>query len=74
MDIPQPTINPIMDTNEFALIDEISGLTNFMENFLRTSNLPETSKQRIRARLFTYNSPKPKEIALNEMRATIFGN
>ena len=74
MDLPEKEFNPVVSTNDFALIDEISGYTNFVENFLRTSNLPETSKQRIRARMFTYNSPKPKEIAVNEIRATIFGN
>ena len=76
MDLKEPgnaTANPKMDLNDFALIDEISGITNFLENFMVQNDLPETVHQRIRSRMFTYNSDKPKEIRLNEIRNTIFG-
>ena len=60
--------------NEFALIDEMSGLTNYLENFMLQHNLPEATKERIKAHMTNYNSPKPKEIALNELRISIFGD
>ena len=62
-----------MTLNDFALIDELSGLTNFLEGFLDMNDMPETVKDRIRARLIKYDSDKPKEVALNEMREVIFG-
>ena len=37
------------------------------------NDMPETVKDRIRARMVTYDSTKPKEVALNEMRDVIFG-
>ena len=37
------------------------------------NDMPETVKDRIRARLIKYDSDKPKEVALNEMREVIFG-
>ena len=73
MDLPAKKREGVMDLNDFALIDEISGLNNFLENFLRQNNLPETTRQRIRARMFTYQSEVPKEIRLNEIREVIFG-
>ena len=59
--------------DDFALIDEISGLNSFMERFLVTQDIPETVKGRIRSRMFAYKGEKPKEIALNEMRECVFG-
>ena len=41
---------------------------------MKQQDLPETVKERIRARMFRYEAEKPKEIALNEMRMSIFGN
>ena len=60
--------------NDFALIDEISGLNHFLRGYLKQQNLPETVKDRIRARMFEYNAATPKEVALNEMRISVFGN
>ena len=59
---------------DFGLIDEMSGLTNYLENFMLQQNLPETTKTRIRAHIPWYESPKPKKIALNELRISIFGD
>ena len=67
-------VNRRITLNDFALIDEISGLNNFLEGYMKKQDLPETVKDRIRARMFTYESDKPKTVALNEMRETIFGN
>ena len=63
-----------MTLNDFALIDEISGLNHFLDGYMKQQDLPETVKDRIRAQMFRYNSDKPKEIALNEMREVVFGN
>ena len=62
-----------MNINDFALIDEISGLNNFLDQFLVSNDIPETVKERIRSRMFRYNEEKPKEIRLNEIRESIFG-
>ena len=73
MDIPSKKPDTSMNLNDFALIDEISGLNSYLDGFLSSHDIPETTKDRIRARMFRYNSEKPKEIALNEMREVIFG-
>ena len=73
MDIPPKEVDRSVTLNDFALIDELSGLNNFLEGFLAMNDIPETVKDRIRARMVIYESDKPKEIALNEMRDVIFG-
>ena len=73
MDLPAKQYDDTMTLNDFALIDELSGLNNFLNNYMKNNYLPEATKKRIRARMFEYNSEKPKEIALNEMREVIFG-
>ena len=60
--------------NDFALIDEMSGLNDFLDNFMMTNPLPETSKDRIRALMVRYDSPKPKEIAMQELKMAMFGD
>jgi len=52
-------------THDMALLDEVSGLNRFLNNFMLQHNLPEATKARIRAHMFEYDSPIPKEIALN---------
>ena len=68
------SVNRQITLNDFALIDEISGLNHFLNGYMKQQNLPETVKDRIRARMFVYEAEKPKEVALNEMRASVFGN
>lgn len=65
--------NPIT-VDDFALIDELSGLNNYLENFMISHNIPETVKDRIRARMVTYSGDKPKEVAIQEMRIKIYGD
>lgn len=74
-DIPEgkERIDPIT-LDDFALIDELSGLNLYLENFMLSQNIPETVKNRIRARMFTYSGDKPKEIAMQEMRLKLYGN
>ena len=57
-----------------ALIDEVSGLNTFLNNFMLQHNLPEATKARIKAHMFEYNSPVPKDIALNQLRIDTFGD
>ncbi len=59
--------------DDFALIDEISGLNLYLDNFMKTQNIPETVKDRIRARMFIYSGSKPKDIAIQEMRLKLYG-
>jgi len=59
--------------DDFALIDELSGLNLFLENFMRVHNIPETVKDHIRARMVTYSGDKPKEVALQELRIKVYG-
>ena len=63
-----------MTINDFALIDEMSGLNDFLDNFMMTHPLPETTKDRMRALMVRYDSPKPKEIAMNELKLAMFGD
>ena len=63
----------VVTLDDFALIDELSGLNLFLENFMRVHNIPETVKDRIRSRMVTYSGAKPKEIALQELRIKVYG-
>ena len=75
VDIPEPVKDiPAITLDDFALIDELSGLNLFLENFMKTRDMPETVKDRIRARMVPYSGTKPKTIALNEMRLKLFGD
>ena len=59
--------------HDAALLDEMSGLTMFVDNFLAQNNIPETTKERIRARYLHYEGDKPKTEAINEMRLALYG-
>ena len=59
--------------DELALIDEISGLTPFIDNFLTTHDIPEQTRSRIESRLFRYSGAKPKSIAMLELREALYG-
>ncbi len=69
LDIPAENKRPEDITlDDFALIDEISGLTLFLDNFMKVHDIPEVVKRRIEARMVRYSGDKPKEIAMNELR------
>ena len=61
-----------MTLDDFALIDELSGLTLFIDNFLRIHDVPEIVKDRIRARLPKYSGSKPKTQAMQELRMKFY--
>lgn len=74
-DLPDGTSRiPAVTLDDFALIDELSGLNLFLDNFMLNHDIPETVKQRINARMVRYSGDKPKVIALNEMRMKINGD
>ena len=75
LDIPEKELSfkKQLKIDDFAILDEMSGLTTFMDNFLQTHHLPETTKERIRARYLHYDGKKPRAEALNEMRLAMYG-
>ncbi len=43
-------------------------MTQFVDNFLVTHDLPLSMRSRLESRLFRYSGDKPKNIAMNELR------
>ena len=60
--------------DDFALIDELSGLNLYLDNFMLSHKVPETVKDRINARVMRYSGDKPKIIAMQEMRIKLYGD
>jgi hypothetical protein len=60
--------------DDFALIDELSGLNLYLENFMLSHDIPETTKDRIRARMVKYSGDKPKQVAMQELRIKLYGD
>ena len=75
-DVPLKEKRREITVNDFALLDEMSGLNDFLDNFMINQNLPETTKERIRAYMVRYRPEKnkSKEVALNELRIAMFGD
>ena len=62
MDLPSKEKSESISLNDFAVIDEISGLTTFLNAQLQSNDIPEVVKDRIRARMFIYkDNGIPKE-------------
>jgi hypothetical protein len=62
LDIPdeEKTFKKDVTINDLALLDELSGLTGFLDNFLLTHDMPEAAKEKIRARVLRYQGPQDK--------------
>lgn len=75
-DIPEKSTEqiPAVTLDDFALIDELSGLNDYLDNFMAIHQMPETVKDRIRARMVTYSGDRPKEIAMQELRLKLYGD
>eukprot|EP00347_Sterkiella_histriomuscorum_P010268 403376948 len=71
---PEPKPDTAISIQDLALIDEISGLNLFMDNFMRSHSITQMQRERIEARMLRYSGEKPKEIALNEMRMFLYGD
>jgi hypothetical protein len=52
----------------------MSGLNEFLDNFVLSHKVPEVVKDRIRSRTVRYSGDKSKEIAMNELRNKMFGD
>ena len=63
-----------LEYDDFALIDEISGLNDFLRNHMKNHALSETQKERIKAHMIEYKGPRDKNVALNELSMTAFGD
>ena len=73
-DLPDNRRMDAITLDDFALIDEMSGLNTFLDNFMMEHDLPEAVKDRINARMVRYSGDKNKDIAINEMRIKLFGD
>lgn len=61
--------------NDFALIDEMSGLNEYLNNFMMLNNMPETAKLRMKAHMREYHgNPMDKDIQLQELKMSLFGD
>jgi len=69
----QPKNDGPITLDDFALIDELSGLTPFLDNYMQNFNLTEMSRRRLESRIIRYSGQKPKEVALNELRMKLYG-
>lgn len=75
VDLPDEEASPDAITiDDFGLIDELSGLNHFLDNFMLSHNIPETVKERIRARMIRYSGDKPRAIAEQELRIKLYGD
>ena len=74
VDLTEDNKVPMVTLDDFALIDEISGLNLFLDNFMQMSQASETQKERVRARMVRYSGSKSKEIAMNELRMKLSGD
>ena len=63
----------ILTLDDFALIDEMSGLTDFIDDFVRSHQVPEIVKKRIESHMIRYSGEKTKDIARNDLRMKMFG-
>ena len=58
---PVKNDEPEFSTDELALIDEMSGLTDFIDQYLATNNFPEHIQSKIRSRVMQYSGKKSKD-------------
>lgn len=59
--------------DDFALIDEMSGLNKMLDDFMASTDMSEEQREKINARMIRYSGKKDKAIALNELRISMFG-
>ena len=70
---PEPKPQDTITIDDFALIDELSGLTDYLDNFMQTMDMSEAARARLEARIVRYSGKKPKQEALNELRMKLYG-
>ncbi len=70
---PEKKVQNHITTDELALLDELSGLTPFIDTVLTQKNIPVSMRSRIESRIFRYSGERPKVIAMNELRENLYG-
>ena len=60
--------------DDLALIDEMSGLTNFVEGFIQSHDMPEQVASRLRSRVHYYSGSQPKDVAMYELKKKLYGS
>ena len=73
-DIQANETKEVLTLDDFALIDEMSGLTDFIDEFVRTHQVPESVKKRIESHMIRYSGEQSKDIAMNKLRMKMFGD
>ena len=56
-----------------ALLDEVSGLTAWLDGFMTQVDMSEQAKENLRSMMHRYEGKAEKTMAMNEIRNTIFG-
>ncbi len=54
VDVPEEVNENVITINDFALIDEISGLNLYLDNFVLQHDMPETVRNRSQAKILRY--------------------
>lgn len=62
-----------MTVDDLAVIDEISGLTGFIDNFLTTNDVPEHIRQKLQGKIVRYNGTKSFEQAKYDLYKKTIG-
>lgn len=67
-------VNEGLTFDEMALIDEISGLTAYVDNYVQYNKLPIHVVSRLRSHVHRYTGEKSKEQIRFEMNQKLYGN
>ena len=59
--------------DDYAYIDETSGLTDFIEHYLGENQVPETIRAKLRSRVTPYTGTKSKETIAYEFHEKLMG-
>ena len=74
--IPEKKVDPLdtITVDDLAYIDEISGLKDFIEQYLRTANLPVNVESNFRSYINEYTGTKSKDQVRYEFYKKMYGD
>ena len=74
--IPEKKVDPLdtITVDDLAYIDEISGLKDFIEQYLRTANLPLNVESNFRSYINEYTGAKSKDQVRYEFYKKMYGD